>query len=65
MNRRQDYKTALLIDAVLYSTDPDVRGHAAGALTERNISHEVTTRVFMLPSKRRHCELMQPESSLA
>jgi hypothetical protein len=54
MNRRRDYKTALLIDATIYSSDSGVREHAASGLSERALSPEVATRVFTKPEKRRH-----------
>jgi hypothetical protein len=63
MNRRRDYKTALLIDATIYSVDSGVREHAASGLSERTLSPEVATRIFMEPDKRRHPPLTQPESS--
>jgi hypothetical protein len=62
MNRRRDYKTALLIDATIYSVDSGVREHAASGLSERTLSPEVATRIFMEPDKRRHPPLTQPES---
>jgi hypothetical protein len=64
MNRRRDYKTALLIDATIYSVDSGVRENAASGLSERTISPAVTTRVFMEPEKRRHPPLTQPEASV-
>jgi hypothetical protein len=64
MNRRRDYKTALLIDATIYSVDSGVREHAASGLSERTISPEVTTRIFKEPERRRHPSLAQPEASL-
>jgi hypothetical protein len=64
MNRRRDYKTALLIDATIYSADSGVRKHAASGLSERALKPEVATRIFMEPDKRRHPPLKQPESAL-
>lgn len=62
MNRRRDYKTALLIDATIYSADSGIREHAASGLSERTLSPEVTSRIFMEPEKRRHPPLTQPET---
>jgi hypothetical protein len=64
MNRRRDYKTALLIDATIYSADSGVREHAASGLAERTLTPEVATRIFKEPDRRRHPPLAQPESSL-
>ena len=60
MNRRRDYKTALLIDATIYAADSSVREHAASGLSERTLSSEVATRIFMEPDKRRHSPLTRP-----
>jgi hypothetical protein len=57
MNRRRDYKTALLIDATIYSADSGIREHAASGLSERTLSPEVATRVFTEPERRRHAPL--------
>jgi hypothetical protein len=62
MNRRRDYKTALLIDATIYSADSGVREHAASGLSERPLSPQVATRIFKEPDRRRHPPLMQPET---
>lgn len=53
MNRRRDYKTALLIDAVVYAASADVRSHAADELAERPLPRDFTTRVFQQPARRR------------
>jgi hypothetical protein len=63
MNRRRDYKTALLIDATIYSVDSGVREHAASGLSERTLSPEVATRVFTEPEKRRHGPLKDPKTA--
>lgn len=62
MNRRRDYKTALLIDATIYAADSGIREHAASGLSERTLSSEVATRIFMEPEKRRHSSLTRPEA---
>jgi hypothetical protein len=54
MNRRRDYKTALLIDAVIYAASAEVRMHAAGELVERPLPRDFATRMFSKPSQRRH-----------
>lgn len=61
MNRRRDYKTALLIDATIYSVDSGVREHAANGLSERALKPEVATRIFMEPDKRRHPQRNAPQ----
>jgi hypothetical protein len=61
MNRRRDYKTALLIDATIYSADSGVREHAASGLSERALKPEVATRIFMEPDKRRHPPRSAPQ----
>jgi len=60
MNRRRDYKTALLIDAVIYSSSADVRAHAASELSERPLPPDFEMRVFLEPNKRRHNPPSQP-----
>jgi hypothetical protein len=54
MNRRRDYKTALLIDAVIYSTSAEIRAHAANELSQRPLPDDFAIRIFLEPSKRRH-----------
>ncbi|MGO4475121.1 hypothetical protein AB4Z32_02595 [Massilia sp. 2TAF26] len=54
MNRRRDYKTALLIDAAIYSSSAEVRAHAAGELSERPLPPDFEMRIFLEPNRRRH-----------
>jgi len=63
MNRRRDYKTALLIDAVIYSDAPDIRAHAASGLSEQPLPPEVATRIFMEPAGRRRNRLAHDAAS--
>lgn len=65
MNRRRDYKTALLIDAVIYAASDEVRTHAAGALVERPLPHDFAMRIFLKPGQRRHNPPAQPTGSPA
>jgi len=65
MNRRRDYKTALLIDAVVYAASAEVRAHAADGLSERPLPHDFAMRVFLEPGKRRHHPPAQPAASPA
>jgi hypothetical protein len=65
MNRRRDYKTALLIDAVVYATSAEVRAHAAGELSERPLPHDFAMRIFQEPDKRRHNPPAPPADSPA
>lgn len=60
MNRRRDYKTALLIDAVIYSSSAEVRAHAAGELSERPLPPDFAVRVILEPERRRHNPPSQP-----
>jgi len=64
MNRRRDYKTALLIDAVCYSASAEVRAHAAGELSERPLPRDFAMRIFLEPGRRRHNRPAQPAASL-
>ena len=63
MNRRRDYKTALLIDAVIYSDAPDIRAHAANGLSEQPLPPDVAKRIFMEPSGRRRNRLTHDAAS--
>jgi len=63
MNRRRDYKTALLIDAVIYAASAEVRTHAAGELVERPLPHDFALRIFLQPGQRRHHPPAQPAVS--
>lgn len=60
MNRRRDYKTALLIDAVIYAASAEVRTHAAGELAERPLPHDFAMRIVSKPGQRRHNPPAQP-----
>jgi hypothetical protein len=53
MNRRRDYKTALLIDAMCYSASAEVRSHAADGLAERPLPRDFAMRIFQEPARRR------------
>jgi hypothetical protein len=63
MDRRRDYKTALLIDAVIYSRSAELRAHASGELAERPLPHDFALRIFLAPSKRRHNPSVQSGES--
>jgi hypothetical protein len=65
MNRRRDYKTALLIDAVVYATSAEVRAHAAGELSERPLPQDFAIRIVRPSGKRRHSPPVQPAGSAA
>ncbi|CAH0303398.1 hypothetical protein SRABI118_04483 [Massilia sp. Bi118] len=65
MNRRRDYKTALLIDAVCYSASAEVRSHAADGLAERPLPRDFAIRIFQEPARRRHNPSRQPAASAA
>jgi hypothetical protein len=54
MNRRRDYKTALLIDAAIYSRSAEVRAHAASELSERPLPQDFSIRITREPGRRRH-----------
>ena len=60
MNRRRDYKTALLIHAVIYSSSAEVRAHAAGELSERPLPRDFAMRIVAESSRRRHNPPAQP-----
>lgn len=65
MNRRRDYKTALLIDAVFYATSAEVSAQAAGRLSERPLPQDFAARIFSESGKRRHNPLKAPAASPA
>ena len=50
MDRRNDYKTALLIDAAIRDTDAS----PARALAGLGVPFDVARRVLMRPDERRH-----------
>lgn len=53
MDRRSDYKTALLIDAAL-KTPPGAAHSPARALALLGVPFEVARRVLTRPDERRH-----------
>ena len=65
MNRRRDYKTALLIDAAIFAASAEVRTHAASELVERPLPQDFAMRIVLKPGKRRHNPPAQPTASLA
>lgn len=52
MDRRSDYKTALMIDAVVHDAG-DSRVRAARQLAEMGVPMEVAMRVLTRPAERR------------
>ena len=53
MDRRSDYKTALIIDAVMHDVADQLRP-AAVKLAEQGVPLEVSLRVLTRPAERRH-----------
>ena len=53
MDRRSDYKTALIIDAVMHDVADQLRP-AALQLAEQGVPLEVSLRVLTRPAERRH-----------
>lgn len=53
MDRRTDYKTALLIDAVIHDAAAHPRP-LARELAEQGVPLEVSLRVLTRPAERRH-----------
>ena len=54
MERRSDYKTALLIDAAIYTPASGERASPARELAERGVPFEIARRVLTRPTERRH-----------
>lgn len=55
MDRRTDYKTALLIDAAIQaSAHPSASASPARALAGMGVPFAVARRVLMRPDERRH-----------
>lgn len=54
MDRRTDYKTALLIDAAIYTPASAEGAAAARELASRGVPFEIARRVLMHPAQRRH-----------
>lgn len=56
MDRRTDYKTALLIDAVIYTPTPMPGGGTSPAreLAGKGVPFEIARRVLTRPAERRH-----------
>ena len=52
MDRRTDYKTALLIDAAIKT--PAADGSPARAMAQMGVPFAVARRVLMRPDERRH-----------
>jgi len=53
MDRRTDYRTSLIIDAVIHDTTTSPRP-AATQLAEQGVPLEVSLRVLTRPAERRH-----------
>ncbi|CAN7549071.1 hypothetical protein [Massilia sp. LjRoot122] len=54
MDRRNDYKTALLIDAAIHEAASEGRPHAATELAKMGVPLDTTMRVLTRPADRRH-----------
>ncbi|MCA1246073.1 hypothetical protein [Massilia sp. MS-15] len=54
MDRRTDYKTALLIDAAIHEAASEGRSHAATGLARLGVPLAVAVRVLTRPADRRH-----------
>jgi len=54
MDRRSDYKTALLIDAVIHAEPPQGFGARARELAALGVPVEVALRVLTRPEERRY-----------
>lgn len=54
MDRRTDYKTALLIDAAIHEAASEGRPRAATELAGIGVPLEITMRVLTRPAERRH-----------
>ena len=54
MDRRTDYKTALLIDAVIYTPAPGEGASPARELAGKGVPFEIARRVLTRPAERRH-----------
>ncbi|MFN3792409.1 hypothetical protein [Massilia sp.] len=54
MDRRTDYKTALLIDSAIHEAASEGRPRAATELAKLGVPMEITMRVLTRPSDRRH-----------
>lgn len=53
MDRRTDYRTSLIIDAVIHDAAASARP-AATQLAEQGVPLEVSLRVLTRPAERRH-----------
>jgi hypothetical protein len=54
MDRRTDYKTALLIDSAIHEAASEGRPRAATELARMGVPLDVTMRVLTRPVERRH-----------
>jgi hypothetical protein len=54
MNRRTDYKTALLIEAIIHEEHAPGGASPARKLAEIGVPFEVAMRVLTRPGERRH-----------
>lgn len=54
MNRRSDYKTALLIDAAIHSAAAGSRASPARELAGLGVPFDIAKRVLTKPAERRH-----------
>ena len=54
MDRRTDYKTALLIDSAIHEAASEGRPRAATELAKMGVPMDITLRVLTRPSDRRH-----------
>jgi hypothetical protein len=60
MDRRSDYKTALLIETLIHEASSGGRPGAARELADMGVPFEVAMRVLTRPrQRRRHDELRQ------
>jgi len=63
MERRTDYKKALLIEAAVHDHAPEGPGAAARALAGLGVPVEAAVRIITRPDERRH-PLPPPEPSV-
>jgi hypothetical protein len=54
MNRRNDYKTALLIESIIHEAPMPGAASPARRLAEIGVPFEVAMRVLTRPAERRH-----------
>ncbi|WP_020656281.1 hypothetical protein [Massilia niastensis] len=54
MDRRSDYKTALMVEAIIHAAPATGQGQAARELAALGVPLEVAMRVLTRPGERRH-----------